>query len=138
MGETGVLYRVNDDGEPSGTAGKPIYGQLLKYNLSNVLIIVTRYFGGVLLGKGGLINAYKGAAEQAIMNNKIIELEIKVNVLIESNETKFNPLMTELKKLQAEVSEINFIEVYQFKARINKKYLEDLKKLGLNKLTIID
>ncbi|MFN6037219.1 MAG: IMPACT family protein [Bacteroidota bacterium] len=138
IGENGNSWRVNDDDEPSGTAGKPIFGQFLKYELSNVLVVVVRYFGGVLLGKGGLITAYRNATEEAIKNNQIIEIETKVNVLIESNETKLNPLMTELKKLQAEVYEINFIEEYQFKARINKKYLEDLKKFSLNKLTIID
>jgi len=65
-------YRHNDDGEPSSTAGKPIYGQILSFELSNVLIVVIRYFGGTLLGVGGLINAYRTAASQALLSASII------------------------------------------------------------------
>jgi len=64
-------YRLNDDGEPSGTAGKPIHGQLLANDLTNTLIVVIRYFGGIKLGVRGLINAYKFAAQDAIQNNTI-------------------------------------------------------------------
>lgn len=67
------IYRANDDGEPSSTAGKPILGQIISYDLTNVLIVVVRYFGGVLLGTGGLISAYRAAAEDAIKNSKIIQ-----------------------------------------------------------------
>lgn len=66
-------YRVNDDGEPSGTAGKPILGQISAYGLTDVLIIVVRYFGGKLLGVSGLINAYRSAAKSVIDNGKIVE-----------------------------------------------------------------
>ena len=66
-------YRITDDGEPSGTAGKPIYNQIMKAGLSNVFIVVVRYFGGILLGTGGLINAYRSAAQDAISNAIIIE-----------------------------------------------------------------
>lgn len=66
-------WRMNDDGEPSGTAGKPIFGRIRSYELTNVFLVVVRYFGGVKLGVRGLINAYKGTAEDAINNNKIIE-----------------------------------------------------------------
>lgn len=64
-------YRVNDDGEPSGTAGRPIFGQIQSFDLTNVLIVVIRYFGGTKLGIGGLINAYRSATKEAIENNKI-------------------------------------------------------------------
>lgn len=69
-------YRINDDGEPSGSAGQPIYGQILSYELTNVLVAVVRYFGGTKLGVGGLIKAYKEAAKLAIDTNKIIEKEL--------------------------------------------------------------
>lgn len=69
-------WRVNDDGEPSGTAGKPIHGQLLSYDLTNTLVVVVRYFGGTKLGVSGLINAYKQAARDALQNATIIEKTI--------------------------------------------------------------
>jgi uncharacterized YigZ family protein len=78
LGYSGEKYRVNDDGEPSGTAGRPIYGQLLSHDLTNVLIVVVRYFGGTLLGVSGLINAYKSAAASAIESAQIITKIIEV------------------------------------------------------------
>ena len=66
IGETNVQYRVNDDGEPKNSAGMPIYGQILAHDLTNILIVVVRYFGGVKLGVSGLINAYKTGAKYAL------------------------------------------------------------------------
>ncbi len=71
LGEKGLLWRANDDREPSGTAGKPILGRIKSYGLTNVIVIVSRYFGGTLLGASGLINAYKSAAESALSNAEI-------------------------------------------------------------------
>jgi uncharacterized YigZ family protein len=71
LGYNKETYRYNDDGEPSGTAGKPIYGQLLSNDLTNTVIVVIRYFGGIKLGVRGLINAYKFAAQDALVNNII-------------------------------------------------------------------
>jgi uncharacterized YigZ family protein len=73
LGCRGELYRANDDGEPSGTAGRPILGQLLSKDLSNVLVVVVRYFGGTLLGVSGLINAYKHAAFDALEQATVLE-----------------------------------------------------------------
>jgi len=73
MGQERKLWRVNDDGEPSGTGGRPILGQINSNGLTNILIVVTRYFGGTLLGVSGLINAYKTAAAEAIGNAEIVE-----------------------------------------------------------------
>ncbi|OYT17762.1 MAG: YigZ family protein [Bacteroidetes bacterium 4572_77] len=70
-------YRMNDDGEPSGSSGRPIYGQLQSFDLTNVLIVVIRYFGGTKLGIPGLINAYKTAAKDALLNAEIVEKQIK-------------------------------------------------------------
>ena len=69
-------YRMNDDGEPSGTGGRPIYGQLLSFDLTNTLVAVVRYFGGTKLGVSGLINAYKTAAQDALQNAQIVTLKI--------------------------------------------------------------
>ena len=77
LGRDKQNYRVNDDGEPSGTAGKPILGQISSHGLTDVLIVVVRYFGGKLLGVSGLINAYRSAAESAINNGETVELFIQ-------------------------------------------------------------
>ena len=77
MGTENIVYRTNDDGEPSSTAGKPILGQLLSFNLTNTMVVVVRYFGGTLLGVSGLINAYKNAAADALSNAKIIQKRIE-------------------------------------------------------------
>lgn len=76
LGPNKDAWRANDDGEPSGTGGRPIYGQLLSADLTDTLIVVVRYFGGILLGASGLANAYKTAARDAIDHAKIIEKTI--------------------------------------------------------------
>ncbi len=73
LGAEKTHFRANDDGEPSSTAGKPILGQIQKNDLTNILIVVVRYFGGTLLGVSGLINAYRGAAADVINNSIIVE-----------------------------------------------------------------
>ena len=77
LGQERQIYRINDDGEPSGTGGKPILGQINSHQLTNILIVVVRYFGGKLLGVSGLINAYRSAAESAINNGVIVESTIR-------------------------------------------------------------
>ena len=77
LGQSRQRFRVNDDGEPSGSAGKPILGQINSFQVTNILIVVVRYFGGKLLGVSGLINAYRSAAESALKNSEIIELYIQ-------------------------------------------------------------
>ena len=73
LGPEKKVFRANDDGEPSSTAGKPILGQIRSFDLTNILIVVIRYFGGTKLGVGGLINAYKTASEEALKSAKIIK-----------------------------------------------------------------
>jgi uncharacterized YigZ family protein len=84
LGSGEPVWRANDDGEPSGTAGKPILGQIRSFGVTNVLIVVSRYFGGTLLGASGLINAYRRAAHDALNNAEIIE-----HVIEESYEIVF-------------------------------------------------
>lgn len=82
LGEEPYKVRYNDDGEPSGTAGKSIFGQIQSFELTNVLLVVIRYFGGVKLGTGGLIHSYRAATRDAIVNGKIITQTWKVTVKI--------------------------------------------------------
>ena len=109
LGANGEPFRANDDdGEPSNSAGKPILGQLIKYELSNAIIIVVRYFGGVKLGVGGLISAYKLASEDCIYNAKIIEKEITEEIIIQFNYSNINDAMMLVKKLDLNVIGRNF------------------------------
>ena len=96
------VYRMNDDGEPSGTGGKPIYGQILSYNLVNVMIVVIRYFGGTKLGVRGLINAYKYAATDALENANIIEKKIKHVYQLHYQYPQMNKVMHILKEEKIE------------------------------------
>ena len=82
LGAARTEYRVNDNGEPSGTAGKPILGQINSFGLTNVLIVVVRYFGGIKLGTSGLIEAYRAAAADAIRANEIVECLVEEDVRI--------------------------------------------------------
>jgi uncharacterized YigZ family protein len=77
LGQARETFRISDDGEPSGSAGRPIMGQINSFELTNILIVVARYFGGKLLGVSGLINAYRSAAELAINNSEIVALIIQ-------------------------------------------------------------
>ncbi len=90
-------WRLNDDGEPSGTAGKPIMGQINSFNLTNILIVVVRYFGGTLLGVGGLINAYRNAAKDALSNAKLITEIILVEYDLAFPYSSMNDVMTLIK-----------------------------------------
>lgn len=94
------VFRVNDDGEPSGTAGRPILNVLLSKNLTNILVVVVRYFGGTLLGVPGLINAYKLATELAINEAVIIEQTIKDVYTISFNYLNMNEVMKVIKDEQ--------------------------------------
>ena len=93
-----LVYRANDDGEPSNSAGMPIYGQIQSFELTNVLIVVVRYFGGVKLGVGGLISAYKTAAKMALENSKIIEKTIDFNLSIKFDYSLLNTVMRVIKE----------------------------------------
>lgn len=90
-------WRVNDDGEPSGTAGRPILGQINSRELTNILVVVIRYFGGTLLGVSGLINAYRSAADQALTNARIIEKHLEENWLITFPYSAMNDVMKVLR-----------------------------------------
>lgn len=99
IGEETKESRSNDDGEPSGTAGKPILGAILSKQLTNVLIVVVRYFGGTKLGTSGLINAYREASFDALENNEIIEKNIETPIEINFDYISMNDVMKVIKEL---------------------------------------
>lgn len=113
-------FRFNDDGEPSGTAGRPIYGQILSNDLTNVLIVVIRYFGGTKLGVSGLINAYKIATIEALHSNKIVEIAIKDLYHIEFNYDKMSDVMKILKQPGIELIETDYNTICNITLSVTK------------------
>lgn len=102
------VFRVNDDGEPSGTAGRPILNVLLSKNITNVLVVVVRYFGGTLLGVPGLINAYKTSTEMALAEAQVIEQTVKDVYAINFEYLQINEVMKIVKDEQLTVLNQNF------------------------------
>jgi uncharacterized YigZ family protein len=96
--EPHISFRVNDDGEPNNSAGMPIYGQIQSYEVTNILIVVVRYFGGTKLGVSGLINAYKTAANLSLEQSRIVKKTINVNYLITFDYKNMNKVMRILKE----------------------------------------
>ena len=99
----GSRFRANDDGEPSGTAGRPILGQIDSFSLTYVVVVVVRYFGGILLGTSGLINAYREAAAEALRNAAIKECLVKDFYLLDFDYALMPDVMNAVKKLEFEV-----------------------------------
>lgn len=103
LGPEGELYRVSDDGEPSGSAGKPIEGQILSRDLTNVMVVVVRYFGGSLLGVPGLIHAYKTAASDALDAAGRVEKKVEYSFTITFDYTVMNEVMMAIRENKARV-----------------------------------
>lgn len=103
IGTEKIIFRANDDGEPSNTAGTPIYGQIQSFGLTNILIVVVRIFGGTKLGVGGLISAYKTTAQLAIEASEIIEKTIDVHFLITFEYKNMNKVMRVIKEKQLHI-----------------------------------
>ena len=108
LGHDKSAYRVNDDGEPSGSSGKPIYGQLLSNDLTNVFVVVIRYFGGTKLGIPGLINAYRTATKDALKNAKIITKTVNEVYEIQYQYDVMNDVMKIMKEDDLEQIETKF------------------------------
>lgn len=121
IGTEEIATRANDDGEPSSTAGKPILGQLQSFELSNVLLVVVRYFGGTLLGTSGLINAYKSASIDAISNAEIVSKLIETEYELQFEYPLLNKVMQTLKQEGLDVQRTDFRENCKlwFKVRKN-------------------
>ena len=134
IGAEKKIWRVNDDGEPSGTAGRPILGQINSFGLTNLVIVVSRYFGGTLLGVSGLINAYRTAASSALENAEKIEKTLQEYYEITYPYISMNDVMRILKEENIGQSEQSF----DLDCRILLNFRVTLKERILNRLSRID
>ncbi len=137
LGLDGTRFRANDDGEPSGTAGKPIYGQILSFGLTNVCIIVIRYFGGTKLGASGLIHAYKEASKAALDNAAIIEKYLYISYQLTFGYDHMGHIMNALKdpdiEIITKVFEDHCIVNIQIRLSVENQAIHRLKARLLNK-----
>lgn len=143
IGSDHQLFRVNDDGEPSGTAGRPIFGQIQQHELTDILVVVVRYFGGILLGTSGLINAYKQAASDVLTKAGSVEKIIENTIEVKFEYLAMNDFMTLLKEFQLEMQESHFDLTCQAIILVRKQLTEIvMEKLGkidlLNASLIVD
>ena len=127
LGFDGSDTRSNDDGEPSGTAGRPILGQIQSNGLTHVLVVVVRYFGGILLGTGGLAVAYKAAAGAALLAAEKVEMTVNVDFSIRFEFPSMNEVMKLVKKLDASILSQDYLLDCGMKLRIRKKEAEHLE-----------
>lgn len=127
LGDTGDIYRINDDGEPSGTAGKPIYGQILSAELSDILVIVVRYFGGIKLGTSGLIEAYKNTAKLAIEDSSIIEVVQYSTITISFVYDIIGTIMKIIKDYDANIISQNFTDKCEVSVSIRNRDLSSFE-----------
>jgi len=126
LGTDKIVFRANDDGEPSNSAGMPIYGQIQSFELTNVLVVVVRFFGGVKLGVGGLISAYRSAAQLALENSEIIEKTINTNFLISFDYKNINKVMRFIKEKNIVIVNQKMEENCQIEISTRKKNAEVL------------
>lgn len=141
FGLTENEYRYNDDGEPNNSAGAPIFGQIQSFNVTNIAIIVVRYFGGTKLGVGGLIAAYKEAAKEALQNAKIIERTVDNFYQIEFGYEIMSDVMNFIKQHQLEVTfqELEEKGIIEFRIRHSeaKAIIENLDRIEGLKISFL-
>jgi uncharacterized YigZ family protein len=135
-------FRVNDDGEPSGSAGKPIFGQIQSRDLSDVLVVVVRYFGGKLLGVGGLIRAYRAAASHALDQNTLIERRVIDQIKLDFRYEHMNAIMKLIKDYELDFEDQRFdldctltLKVWK---RKSEKVIREISKIEGCSLTQIE
>lgn len=134
LGPNKDAYRLNDNGEPSGTAGRPIHGQLLSKDLTNTLVIVVRYFGGIKLGVSGLINAYKTAAKDALDHATIIEKTVDETYKVSFDYSVMNSVMQLLKDpyvtILGQGYEDRYLITFKIRRREADRIVTALKKIN--------
>ena len=126
IGTEKIQYRANDDGEPNNSAGMPIYGQIQSFEVTNVLVVVVRYFGGVKLGVGGLISAYKIAAQMALENSEIVERTIDKHFIISFGYTNMNKVMRIIKEKNLQIISQKMEMDCEIEISIRKKNVQNL------------
>ena len=131
IGADTINYRANDDGEPSNSAGMPIYGQIQSFSVTNILIVVVRIFGGVKLGVGGLISAYKTTAQMILQTCKIVEKTIYIHFLISFDYINMNKVMRVIKEKklaivsqEMEINENSGLPIGKIEIKTRKKNAE--------------
>jgi len=134
LGQERVTWRVNDDGEPSGTAGRPILGQINSYEMTNIIIIVSRYFGGTLLGVSGLINAYRSASKDALLNAELTEKTVNEYYEVSFPYIYMNDVMRIFKEENIGLSEQSF----EMECRILINFRVSVKEKVTKRLERID
>lgn len=140
----GIAIKYNDDGEPSGTAGSPMLKVLLEKQITNVLVITTRYFGGVLLGTGGLVRAYTDSVIKALEKVNVIKKKIGYNVEIELNYNEFEIAKRFFENLGGKLINAEFLENVKINVEIDKNSLKYVKtghdKIGfeIKKIDILE
>ena len=138
LGPSKDAYRINDDGEPSGTAGRPIHGQLMSKDLTNTLVVVIRYFGGIKLGVSGLINAYKTAAKDALDNASIIEKTVNDKFRIHFGFSDMNSVMQILKdsyvQILEQTFEMDYVITFTVRHREAERIVTAIKKITTVKI----
>lgn len=142
LGYEKLLFRANDDGEPSSTAGKPILGQIQSHDLTNILIVVVRYFGGILLGTNGLINAYRNAAADAVNQSEITERVVEAKLLVEFGYGVMNEVMKVFKDEKLPQIDPQFHLQCRISTRVRLsnqiRISEELKKIEGLKITDLE
>lgn len=124
IGTDKLYFRANDDGEPSNSAGMPIYGQIQSFNVTNVLVAVVRYFGGVKLGVGGLISAYKISAQMALEASEIVEKTIDIHYSIKFDYKNMNKVMRIIKEKNLDIVSQNMEMSCEIEIKTRKKNAE--------------
>ena len=127
IGERSEIKRTSDDGEPSGTAGVPMLGVLENHNLTNVCVVVTRYFGGIKLGAGGLIRAYAGSVALAVKEIGIIEIKEQVGIAIQMSYAQYQEYSNFLKEHDLIELETNFTDQVYTMIYVDKEEKENIK-----------
>lgn len=132
--EKGNVARFSDDNEPHGTAGKPVLDVILGNKLKNVVIVVTRYFGGVLLGTGGLVRAYSSAAAKAVEGSEIYEMRNCISVNIKCEYNQFEIVKKILENFSAEIVHTEFLSDVIIKANIEEVFYNNFSEKLINSL----